>query len=318
MTTRFLAMTALGLALLAGSAGAQLIYNDKAAEPPEFELYGNYMTRPYVKGDPALLDDRNGQGKPRIAFVACPVMQDSKPTPYWFAEYKGQRYFLRAQQNFSGRVPPPMALHRVLVEGVITDEAPVGGAIVLNPVNLSVITELDPSCDTLLPDDGTGVPFAKRPPGPSSSSAYTEGVSNRARAFYQVLTDQDYLPEPVDKWEPREFVVPYQFDSDRTFRGYTPVEMAAKRALDTRSPRIELIAQRGSVLLSDGTVLEERANVEVDRAHAVEQILRDFPINAEIVIRTVAAAVKPDGIADPMNRTVRIIVYPAAKGPSAR
>ena len=69
----------------------------------------------------------------------------------------------------SAPVNPPQLGHQVLVEGVVSDEPRICGGIVLKPVVLSVLPELDNSCTTMLPaEDRYNLTFEPpRPPGPS-------------------------------------------------------------------------------------------------------------------------------------------------------
>jgi hypothetical protein len=43
--------------------------------------------------------------------------------------------------------------HRVLVEGIVSDVPPICGGIVLEPVRLSAMPELDANCNSILPAD---------------------------------------------------------------------------------------------------------------------------------------------------------------------
>ena len=84
-------------------------------------------------------------------FVACPIVRDTATVPCWLAEYEGQLYFLTLQTDVSAPVNPPWLGHRVLVEGVVSEEPNICGGKVLKPVVLSVLPELDASCNTILP-----------------------------------------------------------------------------------------------------------------------------------------------------------------------
>src|SRR5690606_35596645 len=105
----------------------------------------------------------------RLNFVACPVIRDTRTVPCWLSEYKGELYYLTIQSDVSAPVQPPMLGHQVLVEGVVSDAPRICGGIVLEPVRLSVMPELDANCNTMLPaDDRYTIDFHPRPPGPSS------------------------------------------------------------------------------------------------------------------------------------------------------
>jgi hypothetical protein len=86
----------------------------------------------------------------RLSFVACPIVRDTSTVPCWLAENQGQLYFLTLQTDVSAPVNPPWLGHRVLVEGEVSDEPSICGGRVLKPLTLSVMTELDASCNTVL------------------------------------------------------------------------------------------------------------------------------------------------------------------------
>ena len=105
----------------------------------------------------------------RLSFVSCPIVRDTSTVPCWLAEYEGELYFLTLQTDVSAPVNPPWLGHKVLVEGVVSDEPGICGGRVLKPVALSVMPELDGSCNTMLPaEDRYNLTFEPpRPPGPS-------------------------------------------------------------------------------------------------------------------------------------------------------
>jgi hypothetical protein len=94
---------------------------------------------------------RAGAQETRRNFVSCPIVRDTASVPCWLAEYDGALYFLTIQSDVTSPVTPPWLGHRVLVEGVISNEPPICGGIVLKPVHLSVMPESDASCNTMLP-----------------------------------------------------------------------------------------------------------------------------------------------------------------------
>ncbi|HVQ15430.1 MAG TPA: hypothetical protein VMS40_17635, partial [Vicinamibacterales bacterium] len=86
----------------------------------------------------------------RKNFVSCPIVRDTASVPCWLTEYEGETYFLTVQSDVTAPVTPPWLGHRVLVEGTVATEPRICGGIVLKPVPLSVLSERDASCSTVL------------------------------------------------------------------------------------------------------------------------------------------------------------------------
>src|SRR5688572_11658214 len=154
----------------------------------------------------AFADHGDAQQGQRKNFASCPVVQDTKTVPCWLSEYRGELFYLGIQTDISAQFHPPFLGHKVLVEGVISDEPRICGGIVLKPVVVSPLPEPDSSCNTILPAvDKYTVPFAPRPPGPSGG---TLAFQTPPRA-----------PAPVQTPSlPREFPIYYDFDAPVTGR----------------------------------------------------------------------------------------------------
>ncbi len=265
----------------------------------------------YVTGDPLRLTSENMNTGQRITFVSCPYMRDSDPTPLWFADYDGETYFLRAQQNLSAQVRHPQLKHKVLVEGVISPEPRVGNGIVLNPLRLSVLPEVDVNCDRLLPADGSHINNPKRPPGPGVDGEGRESGAERSRQNAARLWAVDYKPDPVAR-EVRTFEIPFDFDGGiGAYQAYGQVVTAVKYARDVQAAKVEIVGHRASVLLSNGQTLVERAGVEKDRAETVATIFNDYPFAPGTVVTRWESTPRPaDGGADFDKRTATVIVTP--------
>ena len=136
----------------------------------------------------------------RRNFVACPIVRDTASVPCWLAEYDGELYFLTLQTDVSSPVTPPWLGHRVLVEGTVASNRPrICGGVVLEPVVLSVLPELDSACNTpVLPaEDRYNLTFEPpRPPGPSAGRLAFAGGP----------------PAAAPPELPREFRLRYDFD----------------------------------------------------------------------------------------------------------
>jgi hypothetical protein len=196
----------------------------------------------------------------RRNFVACPIVRDTASVPCWLAEHDGELYFLTLQTDVSAPVTPPWLGHRVLVEGVAARDRPqICGGIVLEPVVLSVLPELDASCNTLLPaEERYNLTFEPpRPPGPSAGRLAFAGAAPPAPA------------EPA-----RVFELRYDFDGLIVFRhaGELTAILDAARTLGARS--VAIAGHRGSVLLSNGTTLVEQPAIARRRAEQVAELLR--------------------------------------------
>jgi hypothetical protein len=198
----------------------------------------------------------------RRNFVSCPIVRDTASVPCWLAEHDGELYFLTLQTDVSAPVTPPWLGHRVLVEGTVAQDRPrICGGIVLEPVVLSVLPELDAACNTaVLPaEERYNLTFEPpRPPGPSAGRLAFAGA-----------------PQPPAPAEPpREFALRYDFDGLVVFRhaGDLTAIFDAARAVNAR--RIAITGYRGTVLLSDGTTLTENAALPRRRAEQIESLLR--------------------------------------------
>lgn len=232
------------------------------------------------------------------AFVACPVVRDTKTVPCFLADYQGETYFLGIQQDITAAFYPPQLLHEVLVEGVVAAGPRVCGGIPLNPLHVSVLPELNRACNTILPaEPGIDAPPAKRPAGPSTRLA---PVSTAA--------------VPPQKPEPpfieREFVIQYDFDSDFLFaRNTRQLTDIAEYARVSKAQTLEVVGYRASTLLSNGSLLTEKANVSRLRAERVAEVLKGLGAPASAV-RWISEPAAANGATDYQNRRVAVRVSP--------
>ena len=232
------------------------------------------------------------------AFVACPVVRDTKTVPCFLADYQGETYFLGIQQDITAAFYPPQLLHEVLVEVVVAAGPRVCGGIPLNPLHVSVLPELNRACNTILPaEPGIDAPPAKRPAGPSTRLA---PVSTAA--------------VPPQKPEPpfieREFVIQYDFDSDFLFaRNTRQLTDIAEYARVSKAQTVEVIGYRASTLLSNGSLLTEKANVSRLRAERVAEVLKGLGAPASAV-RWISEPAAANGATDYQNRRVAVRVSP--------
>jgi hypothetical protein len=244
-------------------------------------------------------------GKPpenHLNFVSCPIVRDTASVPCWLSEYEGELYFLTLQTDVSAPVTPPWLGHRVLVEGVVKKDAPrICGGIVLEPVKLSVLPEIDKSCNTILPaEDRYNLTFEPpRPPGPSKGRlAFDRGPARPAA-------------EAEQPSGPREFKIEYDFNGKVMFRHprfLTPVLNYA-RAIDAKE--IEVIGYRVAALLSNGETIVEREGIAKERAEQVAELLQGAGLKGpkyHVTWKDEPPLV--DGVEDFVTRNVTVKVKP--------
>jgi hypothetical protein len=232
-------------------------------------------------------------------FVDCPVVRDTNTVPCWLAEHDGEFYYLGIQTDISADFHPPYLGHRVLVEGVVKDGERICGGIVLEPVNASPLPELDGTCNTILPaEDRYQVPFAPRPPGPSAGRlafAPPPGATSAKPA----LTG------------PQEFTIAYDFDSPINGRHSGVLAQIYDYAAQTHARHIAVTGYRGATLLSDGTVITERATMPEARAKEVAKLLIGAGLpSAAIEVGWSADVAPPDGDGDWRARRTVVRVEP--------
>ena len=237
-------------------------------------------------------------GQRNISFVSCPIVRDTKTVPCWLAEYAGETYFLTIQTDVSAPVNPPWLGHRVLVEGVIADEPNICGGRVLKPVTLSVLPELDGSCNTVLPaEDRFNLTFEPpRPPGPSMGRL----------AF-------NYAEEPKAKPGdgPKTFLIEYDFDGLVVFRHPRALGAILDYARDTQAKHVDITGFRGASLLSNGEKFIEAAGIGKRRAQQTAELLQGAGlVDVEYRVKWQDSASKPNGRTDPKSRKVEVTVRP--------
>jgi hypothetical protein len=233
----------------------------------------------------------------RLSFVSCPMVRDTRSVPCWLAQHRGETWFLTLQTDVSAPVNPPWLGHRVLVEGVVSDRAPVCGGRVIEPITLSVLPELDASCNTVLPaEDRYDLAFEPpRPPGPSRGRL---AFGDPARA----------APAGTSATQPREFTLGYEFDGKVVFRHAQGLQRILDTARATQATRVEITGYRSASRLSDGTVMRERESIGRERAEQVRELLRGAGLALEYAVRWKDLSRHPDGVGDVAGRRVDVIL----------
>jgi hypothetical protein len=232
-------------------------------------------------------------------FISCPVVRDTATVPCWLAEYRGELYYLGIQTDVSAEFHPPLLGHKVLVEGTVKDGPRICGGIVLEPIKISPLAELDGTCNTILPaEDQYTVPFAPRPPGPSGGRLAFDAPPGAPRTAPAPLTG------------PQEFVLYYDFDMRVGGRHSGPLSRIYDYASAQRKPQIAIACQRGSTLLSDGTLIVEREGLEMERARELAKLLHAAGLAGEARIEGTAKLAPADGKADWQQRRCVVRVEP--------
>ena len=236
--------------------------------------------------------------EPHRNFVACPIVRDTSSVPCWLAEYKGETYFLTLQTDVSAPVNPPQLGHQVLVEGVVSDEPRICGGIVLKPVVLSVLPELDNSCNTMLPaEERYNLTFEPpRPPGPS-----------KGRLAFASDTP---APRPAAAVEPgpRTFAIAYDFDGLIAFRHAGQLQQIHEFALKSKATRVEITAYRAASMLSNDTLFAEREDIGRRRAEQLASLLKDAGLPGVTIDVRWRDAARPDGVNDAALRRAEVLV----------
>ncbi len=235
---------------------------------------------------PAMLVAQTKAPENRRNFIACPVMRDTKTTPCWLAEYNGETYFLGSGGAVSDNFHPPQLEHEVLVEGTVAPGPKVCGGVPLRPVKLSVLGELAPACRTMLPaQDGIEAP-PPQPRGAPDGWVIKNG-ENGLTLYFEF--DDDFLSVPGS-------IAMNTFVSDFKKKG---------------TARIEVTASRGSTLLSNGKVLNERAGVPQERLGKIVAVLKGLGVpEAAITARASDTLLQPDGVNDQRSRRVVLVIRP--------
>jgi hypothetical protein len=237
----------------------------------------------------------------RLSFVSCPIVRDTKTVPCWLSEYEGEMYFLTLQTDVSAPVNPPWLGHKVLVEGVVSDEPSICGGRVLKPVTLSVLPELDRSCNTMLPaEDRYNLTFEPpRPPGPSKGRlAFGDPVPRNAAAGGEGAT--------------RSFTLRYEFDGMVVFRHAQILQQVLDAAKAGHAREVKVTAYRSASRLSNGTVMTERESIDRQRAEQIRELLKGAGLtNVKYTLEWKDLAKQANGIDDAANRRAEVVVLGA-------
>jgi outer membrane protein OmpA-like peptidoglycan-associated protein len=206
----------------------------------------------------------------QIVFVGCPILRNTA-LPCWLGEDRGELYYLGPQGDLTAKFYPPEFQHKMLVEGEISDAPRICGGIVLKPVKVSVLPDLDVTCNVTLPAAGFADPPNNRGPGPSGARGVAPKPPPR--------------PVPIVYTAPfiaRHFDVMFNADTERLWMdAQNVIEAAAHYADVADARRIDITGYRAVTRLSNGQNYVERADIAKRRAEVVEQALRTLVVPAK-------------------------------------
>jgi hypothetical protein len=231
----------------------------------------------------------------RVAFVGCPVMRDMEmpARPCWLAQDGDKLYFVGMQGD---TFPPaafyaPQLKHRVLVEGEEGEGENICGGAPLNHVKVSVLPELDLSCDTVLPSGG----FA---PGPEirPSPPFRKGRGLATDPSYPRAPSYAPPPPPQPPFQVRTFRLDFSFDDDFVHLPESFIIIgAAAYFKDIKASKLTLDVYRDRVELTDGTILQEDALVAQRRADRMLNLLTTWGVPASKIETHLNAQAEPGG-----------------------
>jgi len=208
-----------------------------------------------------------------VAFVGCPVMRDMElpARPCWLAQDGDKLYFLAMQAD---TFPPvtfygPQLKHRVLVEGEESEGEKVCGGVPVNHVKVSVLPEIDLTCDTVLPQSGFS-------PGPEArpSPPFRKGRGLASDPTYPRQPSYKRPPPPQPPFEQRTFRLNFGFGEDFVHLPESfVITSAAMYFDDIKGHKVKIDVYRDRVELTNGTILEEDTTVAQRRLDRMLNLL---------------------------------------------
>jgi hypothetical protein len=169
------------------------------------------------------------------------------------------------------------------------------------PPVVSVMRELDASCNELLPADPRFHIMGRRGPGP-----------NTAASALRSPPPPPAPPTVTAPYRPQPFTLTYDFDSELASRTIIEALKAVQYAQAVQARGIAIVGHRGSTLLTDGTLAEELPDIARLRAQELARTLRKLglPATATLTVSWDTQLEPADGITDPDRRRAQIVVTP--------
>jgi hypothetical protein len=237
----------------------------------------------------------------RLNFVSCPIVRDTATVPCWLTEYEGELYYMGIQTDVSAEFHPPYLGHKVLVEATVAADRPrICGGIVLDPIRISVMPELDGACNTILPaEDQYTIDFNPRPPGPSGGRLAFDPGPGAAPP-----------PPPEPASGPKTFHLYFDIDRGVAFRHPREIGEIFEYASEISARSITVTGSRGATRLSDGSLVTESPGIARRRSEQVAELLSGLGLEAEFIVRHESEPAAADGVDDWMSRSVTVRVEP--------
>lgn len=245
-----------------------------------------------------------------VAFVACPIVRDTPERPCFLTRHNGVQYYLGVQsgRTYTTTFWPPQLKHKMLVEAYVADGPNICGGKPLERMQISVLPEFSPECNTVLPNAGH-----PSPPGRAVGA-------DPALKPGQIPIVRDPIPgapilfvqDDIDNRRPKAFDIFYSFDDD--FTQY-PVQQnrvfqAQKYAKAIKASAIKVVVLRGATRLDNNSVIVEDPLVLARRQDAILSILRAYDVATPITTEVRSEPETASGERDYANRRVVIEVTP--------
>lgn len=251
-----------------------------------------------------------------VSFVACPIARDVGPTfdMCFFTEHAGVRYGLANPTDWG----VPQLRHRVLVEGKVREGPPVCGGVPIDG-RASVLPEIDETCTTIAPNDGSvkGVAGGVFNSGTPEQRAYAQDLARRAEAdprasVIPAVQNPPAPPPPQPPFTEQRLVVTYPFDSDRgPALDMVALLRLAEYARVSNASSISIVGYSASSRLADGAVLRESDALARARAEKIATILAGVGVPKKALkVRWEAQQIAGAGVDDWKNRKVEILLTP--------
>lgn len=245
-------------------------------------------------GSSALADGK------RIAFVGCPVMRDMElpARPCWLAQDGDKLYFVGMQ----GDVFPPIIFfplqlkHQVLVEGEEGEGDTICGGLPIKNVTVSVLPEVYPACDTVLPQAGFAPGPELRPSPPFRKGQGLATDPTYSREGYARDQSFNRPPAPQPPFQARTFRVDFAFDEDFLHLDDDMIiGQAGKYFEDIKGSKLTVSVFRDRVELTNGRIIEEDMHVVQRRADRMLNIFTEWGVPTSKIETRVSHQAMPGG-----------------------